>query len=563
MDFTVQIIDCIKDALGLSAEDVAELLETPPEREMGDLAVVCFKLAKRLRKAPQAIAVELKDKAVWPDFVERAEVKGAYLNLFYDKARRAQNVLETVLAAGENYGASGLGRGKTVCIDFSSINIAKPFHIGHLSSTAIGNALYRIHGFLGYDCVGINHLGDWGTQFGKLIVAYKRWGSREEIEARSVESMLALYVRFHDEAEKDPALEDQAREWFRRIESGDPEALEIFEWFKELTLKEAARVYKLLNVHFDSYAGESFYNDKMDRVIDELKAKNLLVQSDGAWVVDLEAYGMPPCLVLKSDGATLYATRDIAAALYRKDTYDFHKALYVVAYQQNLHFSQWFKVVELMGYAWSKDLVHVAFGMVSMEDGTLSTRRGKVVFLEDVLGRAIEKALEVINEKSPELENKEDVARQVGVGAVVWGTVSNARIKDIVFSYDRALSFEGETAPYVQYTCARTTSVLEKAPALDEDIDYAQLCDQEASEVVRMLEAFPAKIIEAAERCEPYIVARHIVDLAQAFNRFYYEHRIIGEDAARMRARLALVSAVRSCLKRGLWLLGIEAPEHM
>jgi arginyl-tRNA synthetase len=563
MDFTAQIIDCVKDALRLSAEDVAELLETPPEREMGDLAVVCFKLAKRLRKAPQAIASELKDKAVWPDFVERAEVKGAYLNLFYDKAKRAQNVLEAVLAAGENYGASHLGRGKTVCIDFSSINIAKPFHIGHLSSTAIGNALYRIHEFLGYRCVGINHLGDWGTQFGKLIVAYKRWGSKEEIEARSVESMLALYVRFHDEAEKDPVLEDQAREWFRRIENGDPEALEIFEWFKELTLREAERVYKLLNVRFDSYAGESFYNDKMNRVIDELRARNLLVESDGAWVVDLEEYGMPPCLVLKSDGATLYATRDIAAALYRKDTYDFHKALYVVAYQQNLHFLQWFKVVELMGYAWSKDLVHVAFGMVSMEDGTLSTRRGKVVFLEDVLGRAIEKALEIINEKSPELENKEDVARQVGVGAVVWGTVSNARIKDIVFSYDRALSFEGETAPYVQYTCARTTSVLEKAPALDGDIDYAQLCDEEAGEVVRMLEAFPAKIIEAAERCEPYLVARHIVNLAQAFNRFYYEHRIIGEDAARMRARLALVSAVRSCLKRGLWLLGIEAPEHM
>ncbi|MFZ5974310.1 MAG: arginine--tRNA ligase [Bacillota bacterium] len=563
MDFTAQITDFVKKALDISETEAQELLETPPEREMGDLALVCFKLAKRMRKAPQAIVAELQETLDWPEFVSRVEGKGAYLNIFFDKAMRAKNVLEAVLRAGENYGASHTGQGKTVCIDFSSINIAKPFHIGHLSSTAIGNALYRIYGFLGYTCVGINHLGDWGTQFGKLIVAYKLWGNREEIEEHSVESMLKLYVRFHDEAENDPSLEDQAREWFRRIEDGDPEALEIFNWFKELTLKEAGRVYRLLNVHFDSYAGESFYNDKMDRVISELRKKDLLTYSDGAWVVDLSEYGMPPCLLLKSDGATLYATRDIAAALYRKDTYGFDKVLYVVAYQQNLHFAQWFKVVELMGYAWSRDLEHVAFGMVSMEEGTLSTRRGKVVFLEDVLNKAIEKALEIINEKSPGLEDKEAVARQVGVGAVVWGTVSNARIKDIVFSYDRALNFEGETAPYVQYTCARAGSVLEKAPAVSGEIDYSLLCDDEASEAVRMLEAFPGRIQEAAMRNEPYIIARHIVDLAQAFNRFYYEHRIIGEDTARMQARLALVQAVRCCLRRGLWLLGIEAPEHM
>ena len=563
MDFTAQIIDCVKKVLDISQDEIEELLETPPEREMGDLALVCFRLAKRMRKSPQAIATELKEKLQWPEFVSRLETQGAYLNIFYDKAMRAKNVLEAVLEEGENYGASTMGQGKTVCVDFSSINIAKPFHIGHLSSTTIGNALYRIYGFLGYRCVGINHLGDWGTQFGKLIVAYKLWGNKEEIEEHSVESMLRLYVRFHDEAEENPALEDQAREWFRRIEDGDSEALEIFNWFKELTLKEAARVYKLLNVQFDSYAGESFYNDKMDRVIDELRAKNLLTKSDGAWVVDLEEYGMPPCLLLKSDGATLYATRDIAAALYRKDTYDFDKALYVVAYQQNLHFAQWFKVVELMGYDWSGNLEHVAFGMVSMEEGTLSTRRGKVVFLEDVLKKAVEKALEIINEKSPGLNDKETVAKQVGVGAVVWGTVSNARIKDIVFSYDRALNFEGETAPYVQYTCARAGSVLEKAPDTGEEIEYAMLCDDEASEVVRMLEAFPSSIREAADRNEPYLIARHIVDLAQSFNKFYYEHRIIGEDAAKMRARLALVQAVRCCLRRGLWLLGIEAPDHM
>ena len=563
MDFSAQIVARLKTALNMSEAEIEELIETPPEREMGDLALVCFRLAKRLRKAPQAIAAELKETVDWPDFVTRTEARGAYLNVFFDRAKRAKNVLETALRAGEDYGASDEGKDKTVCIDFSSINIAKPFHIGHLSSTAIGNALYRIYGFLGYACVGINHLGDWGTQFGKLIVAYKLWGDRDEIEARSVASMLGLYVRFHDEAEKDPALEDQAREWFKRIEDGDPEALEIFDWFKELTLREADRVYRLLNVRFDSYAGESFYNDKMDRVIGELREKGLLTFSDGAWVVDLTDCGMPPCLILKSDGATLYATRDIAAAIYRKDTYGFYKALYVVAYQQNLHFRQWFKVVELMGYDWSRDLEHVAFGMVSMEEGTLSTRRGKVVFLEDVLNRAVEKAREIIEEKSPGLGDKEAVARQVGVGAVIWGTVSNARIKDTVFSYDRALNFDGETAPYVQYTCARANSVLEKAPACAAEPDYAALCDEEASEVIRMLEAFPACVAEAAARNEPYVVARHVMDTAQAFNRFYYEHRIIGEDGPRMRARLMLVRAVRDCLRRGLWLLGIEAPEHM
>ena len=563
MDFAAQIVARLKTALDMSETEIEELLETPPEREMGDLALVCFRLAKRLRKAPQAIAAELNDAVDWPVFVTRTEVKGAYLNFFFDREKHAENVLQAALAAGEDYGASETGQGRTVCIDFSSINIAKPFHIGHLSSTAIGNALYRIYGFLGYACVGINHLGDWGTQFGKLIVAYKLWGDKAEIEAHSVEAMLRLYVRFHDEAENDPALEERAREWFRRIEDGDPEAMEIFGWFKDLTLREAARVYRLLNVRFDSYAGESFYNDKMDRVIEELREKDLLTFSDGAWVVDLTDYGMPPCLLLKSDGATLYATRDIAAALYRKETYDFDKALYVVAYQQNLHFAQWFKVVELMGYDWSRDLTHVAFGMVSMEDGTLSTRRGKVVFLEDVLNRAIEKAREIIDEKSPGLADKDAIARQVGVGAVIWGTVSNARIKDTVFSYDRALNFDGETAPYVQYTCARANSVLEKAPACVAEPDYAALGDEEASETVRMLEAFPACVAEAAARNEPYLVARHVMDLAQAFNKFYYEHRILGEDEPRMRARLALVRAVRDCLRRGLWLLGIEAPEHM
>ncbi len=563
MDYATQIIECVKQALDISADEIEQMMETPPEREMGDMAIVCFKLAKVMRKNPQMIASELSEKVNWPSFVSKVETKGAYMNLFFDKSNRAEQVVKSVLDHENNYGSSEIGKGKTICIDYSSINIAKPFHIGHLSSTAIGNSLYRIHSYLGYKCVGINHLGDWGTQFGKLIVAYKLWGNKEQIEKNSVQAMLELYVRFHEEAEKDPELDDSAREWFKKIEDGDSEALEIFNWFKELTLIEANRVYDLLGVEFDSYNGESFYNDKMDRVINELKEKNLLVKSNGAFVVDLEEYNMPPCLVLKSDGATLYSTRDMAAAFYRKDTYDFDKALYVVAYQQNLHFKQWFKVMELLGYEWSKDLIHVAFGMVSMEEGTLSTRKGKVVFLEDVLSKSIEKARGIIDVKSPDLADKDVVAKKIGVGAVVWNAVSNARIKDSVFSFDKALSFEGETAPYVQYTYARANSVLEKANASFKDVDYSLLSDDEAMEVIRMIELFPEKILDAATRYEPYIVARHIIDLAQAFNKFYYERRIIGEDDEVMKARLSLVKATKSCLERGLWLLGIQAPEKM
>lgn len=368
-----------------------------------------------------------------------------------------------ILEKGEDYGRSNVGAGKTVCIDYSSINIAKPFHIGHLSTTVIGSSLYKIFNFLGYRSVGINHLGDYGTQFGKLIVAYKRWGDRETVERENIREMLRLYVHFHEEAEKDPALDEEARHWFKRIEDKDPEALELFEWFKELTLKEVAKVYELLGVTFDSYAGESFYNDKMQPVLDELESKGLLTVSEGAKVVDLEAYGMPPCLLVKADGATLYATRDIAAAFYRKKTYDFDQCLYVVAYQQNLHFKQFFKVIELMGYEWAKDLKHVAFGMVSMEGGSMSTRKGKVIFLEEVLSRCIEKALAIITEKNPSLKDKESIAKDVGVGAVIFSTLSANRIKDITFSYDRVLNFEGETGPYVQYTYARCNSVMGKA----------------------------------------------------------------------------------------------------
>ena len=417
MDYSQLLAQAVAEATGLPIEDTAALIEIPTDAAMGDYAFPCFKLAKQLRKAPPAIAVEISEKLVRPDFISDVRVVGAYINFFIDRVNYAALTLAEVKKAEDRYGASAIGANRVVCIDYSSINIAKPFHIGHLSTTVIGSALYRIYGFLGYRPVGINHLGDWGTQFGKLIVAYKLWGSREDIEARSISAMLELYVRFHDEAEKNPALDEQARAWFKKIEDGDEEALTIFNWFKELTLKEVGVIYDMLGVQFDSYAGESFYNDKMQPVIDELRDKNLLEFSDGAYVVRL-GEELPPCIILKSDGATLYSTRDLAAAFYRKKTYDFHKCLYVVAYQQNLHFKQWFKVVELMGYSWAKDLEHVAFGMVSLEDGTLSTRRGKVVFLVDVLQKAIEKTRDIIEQKSPGLENKEEVAKTVGIGAV-------------------------------------------------------------------------------------------------------------------------------------------------
>ena len=428
----------------------------------------------------------------------------------------------------------------------------------------IGNSLKRIYDFLGWKTVSINHLGDWGTQFGKMICAYKRWGDKETVEKGGVEEMTKLYVRFHAEAEKHPELEDEGRAWFKKIEDGDPEALSIFHWFKDVTLKDAMKVYDVLGVSFDSYAGESFYADKTDRVVNELREKGLLKESDGALIVDLEEDNMPPCLILKRDGTTIYATRDLAAIFYRKDTYHFDKCLYVVAYQQDLHFRQIFKVVEKMGYPWAKDeLVHVAFGMVSYEGQSLSTREGHVVYLEDLLRRAQEKALQIIREKSPNLENKEEAARQVGVGAVVYSTLQNSRIKDIDFWWDRALSFDGETGPYVQYTHARCCSVLRKTPENLPAPDYAALSDDESQALLRLLSRFPEAVSEACLRNEPSIVTRATTEIAKAYNKFYYEHRILDDDPAVTAARIALTQASQQVIKTGLYLIGVAAPERM
>ena len=564
MDYKQQLAAALTTASGLDENEILPLIEVPADTAMGDYAFPCFKLAKALRKAPPAIAADIESRLVHPAFIAKVQVVGAYINFFLDRTRYALDVLAEMDAQGEGFGGGSEGAGRVVCIDYSSINIAKPFHIGHLSTTVIGHSLYRIYGFLGYKPVGINHLGDWGTQFGKLIVAYKKWGSDALIESGTINAMLELYVRFHEEAEKDESLNDEARAWFKKIEDGDAEALDIFSRFKELTLKEVGKVYDLLGVHFDSYAGESFYNDKMQPVIDELKDKNLLEPSEGAYIVRLPD-DMPPCVILKSDGATLYSTRDLAAAFYRKNTYDFYKCLYVVAYQQNLHFKQWFKVVELMGYDWAKDLEHVAFGMVSLEDGTLSTRRGKVVFLQDVLDQAVEKTRSIIEEKSPGLENKDEVAKTVGVGAVVFDALSSARIKDIVFSFDRVLNFDGETGPYVQYTHARCASLLRRADAAWTQTapDYNALDNAEAFTAVKLLQSFPDTVQRACEKNEPYLITRHVIELAKAMNRFYYEHRIIDEDAAGTAARLKLAQAVKQVIKTGLWLIGVDAPERM
>lgn len=560
---------------GMNEAEIFELLSLPKDSAMGDFCLPCFKMAKELKKSPMAIAEEIAKSVPKMEFLSKIEAVGGYVNFTLNKMMVAKITLQKVCELDENYGASDEGAGKTICMDYSSINIAKPFHMGHLLNTTIGAAIYRMLGKLGYNVVGINHLGDWGTQFGKLIVAYKMWGDKRDIEVRGVRGLLDIYVRFHKEAKENCALDDLARDWFKKIEDGDNEALALWTWFKEITLKEVDKIYKRLNVTFDSYAGESFYNDKMTPVLDELKEKKLLIKSEGAQVVMFdEEENMPPCLLVRADGATLYATRDMAAAFYRKKTYNFYKCLYVVAYQQNLHFKQVFRVLDKMGCDWSKDMVHVAHGMVSLEDGALSTREGNVVFLEDVLNKSVEKATKIIQEKNPDLENKEITAEQVGVGAVVFGMLFNSRIKDTVFSYDKALNFEGETAPYIQYTCARCNSVLEKSGegyigesgmqiAFSDDIDYSGIDNGEASDLIRMIDRYPDAIKEAARKYEPSVVARHIIYIAQCYNKFYYEHNINNAEANVKKARLILTKATAITLKNGLALLGIATPNKM
>ncbi len=547
---------------GMTEEEILNALEIPKEAKLGDICLPCFKFARTLRQAPPVIAAKLLPDVQALEFVARAEIVGGYLNVFFDRTYIAKEIAE--IAENEIVGKNDEGKGKTICIDFSSVNIAKPFHIGHLSTTVIGGALYRIFAHLGYRVVGINHLGDWGTQFGKLIVATRKWSSIDEVAANDEYFLNSLYVRYHREAETHPEMDDEARAWFKRIEDGDKEAIAYFDVFKQVTMKAVGKIYDRLKIHFDSYAGESFYNDKMEPCLEILRQKKLLKTSDGAQVVDLEEYGMPPCLLVKADGATLYATRDLAAAYYRKQTYDFYKCLYVVAYQQNLHFKQLFQVLKLMDFDGADDMEHIAFGMVSMEDGAMSTRNGRVIWLQEVLDKAVEKAAKIIEEKNPNIVGKSAIAESIGVGAVVFSALWNNRIKDIVFSYDKVLNFDGETAPYVQYTHARCASALKKGGGYNvAEADFAAITDDEGYEVIKSVLGFGDSVKLAARLREPCYVTRHIVELAGKFNRYYIGHRILAEDAPTRSARLMLTQAVKNTIRTGLSLLGIDAPEEM
>ena len=564
-DFKIAIANCLKEKIeDLTLEEIVALIEVPPNKEMGDFAFPCFKLAKVFRKAPNMIAADLAENIEAKGAISKVMPLGGYVNFFVNKSQLAETVINDVLTKKEKYGHTDLGQEKAVVIDFSSPNIAKPFHIGHIRTTVIGNALYKIYDSQGYNVVRVNHLGDYGTQFGKLIVAFKLWGSKEAVEANPIPELLKLYVKFHEEAEQKPEMEDEARARFTKLENGDEEAKALWQWFRDESLKEFARVYDLLDIEFDSYAGESFYSDKMGVVIDQLKEKGLLVQSQGTNVVDLEEFNMPPALITKNDGSTLYMTRDLAAAIYRKNTYDFDKCIYVVGSQQSLHFQQLFKVLELMGYEWSKDLIHVPFGMVALEEGTMSTRKGRVVFLEDVLKQAVEKTKEIVLSKNPNAKNVEQIAKQVGVGAVVFQELSNSRIKDYTFSWSRTLSFEGETGPYVQYTHARCCAVLRKAEEeVTADINYDLLSEGDGAEVLKVIGSFNKAILAAMRKNEPHIITRFVLDLAQAFNKFYHDNPILVDDVEVRKARLALVAATRQTIENALALLGMHAPERM
>ncbi len=560
-----QIVKILAEKVpSLTEAEITELIEIPPNPEMGDYAFPCFRLAKTLRKAPPMIAQEIHDSIELPSYIQELRVVGAYLNFFIKKDVFAETLLTQVRA--DRFGSSDEGEGKTICIDYSSPNVAKNFHVGHLRTTIIGNSLYKIFSKLGYHVERINHLGDWGTQFGKLIVAYKKWGSEDAVKEKGIEELMRLYVLFHQEADKDPALEDEARFWFAEMERGNEEALKIWQWFVEISLEEFKRTYKLLGMEFDHYMGESFYRDKTDDVVKRITDAGLLSESEGAKIVDLSEYDMAPCLILKNDGSSIYATRDLAAIFYRKENYHFEKCLYVTGQEQRLHFQQVFKVVELMGNEWAKDsLVHIPYGLVSLGGEKLSSRDGNVIFAEDILLEAISKIKEIIEQKNPELEDKDAVAKHVGVGAVIFNDLYNQRIKDVSFRWEHLLNFDGETGPYVQYTYARCSSILRKVDDFDASaaVDISFLTDEASLGLLKELSRFPAVVKDAANRYEPSVVARFAVAVAQAFNHYYTVNRINVEDAAERNARVLLVDITRKVLRDAMDLLGITCVEQM
>lgn len=553
------VYEVVKEDLTL--EEVLQLLENPKSIDHGDVAFPAFSLAKVYRKAPQQIAADLAVKIECKDF-EKIEVVGPYLNFFLNKALVSQAVIGQILKEKNHYGDSSIGENGEVPIDMSSPNIAKPISMGHLRSTVIGNSIAFILEKTGYVPIRINHLGDWGTQFGKLIVAYKKWGSEEAVKNAPINELLRLYVHFHEEAETQPELDDEARAWFKKLEEGDQEAYDLWQWFRTESLKEFDKIYSMLEVSFDSYNGEAFYNDKMDEIVTLLEEKHLLQENDGAEIVDLSAYDLNPALIKKSDGATLYITRDLAAALYRKRTYNFAKALYVVGNEQSNHFKQLKAVLKEMNFDWSNDMIHVPFGLITQGGKKLSTRKGKIVLLEEVLNEAVQLASNQINEKNPDLVDRENVAKQVGIGAVIFHDLKNDRLNNFDFVLEEVVRFEGETGPYVQYTHARAMSILKKANFIADETKAYSLNDKDSWEVIKLLQKFPETVLQAAEKYEPSVIAKHAIQLSQAFNKYYAHVKILIDDDQK-EERLALVYSVAMILKEDLRLLGLHAPNEM
>ena len=572
-----EIVTRIASLTDLTPQEVEAALEIPHDPKLGEYAFPCFPLARRLKKSPQIIASDLAEHPWSSEYLERAESVGPYLNFYVRRSFLFKTLLPQILREGPVYGTLKEGEGKTVLVDYSAPNIAKPFSVGHLRSTVIGNALCRLYRALGYKVVGINHLGDWGTQFGKLIVAYRRWGEAERLLEEPVNYLYRLYVRFHQEAEHEPELDEEARAWFRRLEKGDPEARKLWEHFRALSLEDFQRLYRYLGISFDSYMGESDYNDRLEGTIEMARARDLVKESEGALVADLEPYGLPTCLLQKKDGAALYITRDLAAAIYRHKTYSFDRMLYVVGAEQTLHFQQFFKILELLGFTWAENCIHVPFGLIHFKDGRMSTRQGKVIFLEEVLKRAVELARETIEEKNPSLEEKDSVARAVGLGSVIFGDLINDRIKDVEFDWEKVLDFAGETAPYIQYSHARICSILRRAAAEDRNTDTpvvsqpgdatsqepSLLGEPEEEALIIAIAHFSEEIVRAVRDNRPSYLARYLLELARGFNKFYHNCPVLTAEKELREGRLQLVAGVRIVLRNGLAMLGIEAPQEM
>ena len=567
IDFKDKIAEEISKVLELTKEYLKEYIEIPKDTKMGDYALPCFKLAKEMKKSPVIIANEIKEKIEMPNkYISKIEAVNGFLNIFINNEMLIENVLDEMESKKENYGSSNIGNGKNIIVEYSSPNIAKPFHVGHLRTTVIGRALYNMYKFLGYNTIGINHLGDWGTQFGKLIEGYKRFGNEYDLEENPIDKLTEIYVRINELCKEDESVLDDCRNNFKKLEDGDEYCTQVWQKFKDLSLKEFQRIYDILDVHFDSNNGESFYSDKMQEVVDILRKNNKLLESQGAEIVDLEYKNMPPLMVTKSNGSTTYATRDLAAILYRARTYDFDKCIYVVAYEQNLHFKQVFEVAKFLDLdeKYTNGLIHVPYGMVRLKTGKMSTREGTLIKLEDILKEAVTRAKAIIEEKNPNIEGKDDIAKKVGIGAVIFNDLSNNIIKDEVFDWDIMLNFQGETGPYIQYMYVRTKSILEKENYVmnKELVDMSEL-EEHGIELIKQIYSFNDIVKQAVDKNEPSIISRYLIDVAKLYSSFYNDNKIIVDDEKIKNTRLCLTYMVGNVLKIGTGLLGMEMPDRM